>query len=107
MLALLESEQGSAVSVVSAVQPGAPPLGRVRITSIAPSRVEIDADPDTVACITDAAGRGILPALFETPERVALRRAIAAVRAGEPPTDLADLRHDTALAAALLAAPTA
>ncbi|MFB7883291.1 hypothetical protein [Microbacterium sp. NPDC056057] len=104
VLALLESEQGSAVSIVSAVQPGAPRLGRVRITSIAPTRVEIDADLDTVACVTDAAGRGILPALFESSERVALRRAISAVRTAERPPDLADLRHDTGLAAALLSA---
>ncbi|KJL42914.1 hypothetical protein [Microbacterium trichothecenolyticum] len=107
VLALLESARGSAVSIVAAAQPGAPSLGRARITSIAQARVEVDADLDTVACVTDAAGRSILPALFESPERVALRRAIAAVRAAEPLSDLADLRHDTALAAALLSAPPA
>jgi len=107
VLALLGSTEGASVSIVAAAQPGAPIPGRMRITTMAPTRVEIDADLETVACVTDAAGRGILPALFESPERVALRRAIAAVRAGEPPSDLADLRHDTALAAALLAAPTA
>ncbi|MGU3644285.1 hypothetical protein ACLBXX_04905 [Microbacterium sp. C23T] len=107
VLALFESEQGSAVSIVAAVQPGAPSPGRVRITSIAPTRVEVDADLDTVVAITDAAGRGILPALFESSERVALRRAISAVRTAERPSDLAELRHDTALAAALRAASPA
>ena len=107
VLALLESAQGASVSIVAAAQPGAPSLGRVRITSIAQTRVEVDADLDAVVCVTDAAGRSILPALFESPERVALRRAIAAVRTPESLSDLADLRHDTALAAALLSAPPA
>ncbi len=101
-LALLESEQGSAVSIVSAVQPGAPAGGRVRITTIAETRVEVDADLDTVVAITDAAGRRAAPARFESPQRVALRRAIAAANTGARPDDLAELRHDAALAEALL-----
>ncbi|MBW9120077.1 hypothetical protein JNB63_08230 [Microbacterium trichothecenolyticum] len=107
VLGLLETEHGAAVSIVAAPQPGAPSLGRVRITTIAEVRVEVDADLDTALVITDAEGRSILPARFESSERVALRRAITAVRTAERPFDLADLRHDTALAEALLSAPTA
>lgn len=107
VLALLESEQGASVSIVAAAQSGAPVPGRVRITSIAGTRVEVDADLDIVVSLTDAAGRGILPARFESSERVALRRAISAVRTAERSSDLADLRHDAALAAAVLSAPPA
>jgi len=101
-LALLESDRGTAVSVVAAAQPGAPILGRVRVTTIAESRVEVDADLDIVVAITDAGGRRIAPARFESTERVALRRTIAALRGRGQVSDLADLRHDTALAEALL-----
>lgn len=101
VLGLLESEHGAVVSVVAALQSGAPSLGRVRITTVAGARVEIDADRDTVVAITDAAGRRILPARFESSERVALRRAIAAADTTRRSSDLADLRHDTALADAL------
>jgi hypothetical protein len=100
-LGLLESAQGAAVSVIAAVHSGAPSLGRVRITTVAETRIEIDADRDTVVAITDAAGRSILPARFESAERVALRRAIEAVGTTRRSSDLADLRHNTALADAL------
>jgi len=106
-LALLESRSGAAVSVVAATQPGAPPLGRLRITTIGRTRVEIDADIASVVAVTDAAGRRTAPAQFEGSARVALRRAIAAVHAGERVTDLADLRHDTLLAAAMLSSDKA
>jgi hypothetical protein len=102
VLALLESEQGSAVSVVAAAQPGAPSLGGMRLTAIAGTRIEVDVDLDTVVCITDATGGRMLPARFESSERVALRRAISAVHTAERPSDVAELRHDDALAAALL-----
>lgn len=105
-LALLEAEAGAAVSVVAAMQPGAPPLGRTRITALGETLVEIDDDGgDLVAAVTDAAGRRVLPRRFERPERVALRRAIDAVGSGRGPDDLAGLRHDTALARAVLTAP--
>ncbi|HKP07890.1 MAG TPA: hypothetical protein VJU58_11620 [Microbacterium sp.] len=104
VLALLDSEQGSAVSIAAAVQPGAPSPGRLRITSIAATRVEVDADLATIVAVTDATGRRILPTRFESSERVALRRAISAIRTAERPSDLADLRYDTGLAATLLSA---
>ncbi len=102
VLALLASETGAAVSLVAAAQPGAPALGRVRITTVAERRLEVDADLEAVVTVTDAEGDRILPTRFEARERVALRRAVAAVRAGEPSADLADLRHDTLLGNALL-----
>jgi hypothetical protein len=103
-LALLDPAEGGAISLTATVQPGAPAHGRLRVTAIGQERVEVDADLDTVVSIADAAGRRILPPLLESPERVALRRAIAAVRTGEVPLDLDELRHDTALAEELLTA---
>ncbi|MGN6220431.1 MAG: hypothetical protein ACTHNQ_13095 [Microbacterium sp.] len=102
VLALLSSETDAAVSVVAAAQPGAPALGRVRITTIAEKRIEIDAGLEAVVTVADAGGDRILPTRFEARERVALRRAVAAVRAGQPSADLADLRHDMLLGNALL-----
>lgn len=102
VLALLASGSGVPVSLVAAAQPGAPALGRARITTIAARRLEVDADLQTVVTATDAGGDRILPARFEGRERVALRRAVAALGAGDRPADLADLRHDTLLAEALL-----
>ena len=44
-----------------------------------------------------AAGRLVAPARFESSERLALRRALAAVAAHTTPTDLDDLAADTDL----------
>ena len=102
-LALLESEAKAVVSVVAATQPGAPPLGRLRITALAETLIEVDDDGgDPVMATTDALGRRTLPRLFERPERVALRRAIEAVRRGRSVADVAELRHDAVLAGQIL-----
>ncbi len=105
-LALLGSASGTPVSVVAAAQPGAPALGRIRVTALAETRIDIDQDGgELVVTTTDAAARRVLPARFERPERLALRRAIDASSAGESPADLEDLRHDAALADLLLSSP--
>ncbi|HEY9308540.1 MAG TPA: hypothetical protein VIP82_12145 [Microbacterium sp.] len=102
-LALLESEARAAVSVVAATQPGAPRLGRLRITALAETVVEVDDDGgDLVIATTDASGRRTLPRRFERPERVALRRAVEAVRRVRRVADLAELRHDAVLAGQIL-----
>ncbi|MDQ7879379.1 hypothetical protein Q9R08_15415 [Microbacterium sp. QXD-8] len=102
-LALLETDAQAVVSAVVATQPGAPGLGRLRITALAETVVEVDDDGgDLVMATTDASGRRTLPRRFERPERVALRRAIEAVRLGRDVDDLAELRHDAVLAGQIL-----
>lgn len=72
------------------------------------TEVTIDAVRGPARVVTAAAkGRLVSPPRYETAERLALRRAIAAVRSGEPPSDLNDLLHDVTLAAAMQEAPTA
>jgi hypothetical protein len=102
-LGLLEAKTGGLVTVLAATQPGAPPLGRIRISTVAETVVEVDDDGgDLVVSMTDAAGRRTFPTRYERPERVALRRALEAVHASEGPADLAEMRHDAVLAQALL-----
>ncbi|MEU1971455.1 hypothetical protein ABZ477_07355 [Microbacterium sp. NPDC019599] len=98
-LALLETAGHEPVSIIAATQPGAPPLGRLRITALAETLVEIDDDADLSVTMTDAAGRRTWAPRFEGPERLALRRAIEAADARRRTPDLGDLRHDAAVAA--------
>lgn len=101
-LALLETSEGVSVSLLAAATPGAPPLGRVRATGLGETRVEFDGDEHQQWIeVSDAASHRLLPRLFETPERVALRRAAAALAGGEATRDLAEFAHDDALASAL------
>lgn len=102
-LALLESSGGAAVSLVAASSPGAPPRGRIRATGLGETRVEFDGDEHQQRIeVADAAGHRVLPRLFEAPERVALRRAAAALATGTAPRDLAELVQDEALASGLV-----
>lgn len=103
-LALLESAAGLAVSLVAGTQAGAPPSGRIRVTALGETLVELDGEVGSLSiATTDAVSRRIAPARFESSERLALRRAIEAVRVGSTPSDLSDLRHDDDLARAILA----
>jgi hypothetical protein len=107
-LALLEAPDGIPASVIAAATPGAPPLGRVRATRLGETLVEVDGDEHQQRIeVADAAGRRVLPRLFESPERVALRRAVAAVLAGQATRDVVEFARDDALAAALGAVATA
>lgn len=103
VLGLLEAGPDAAVPVIAGEQPGAGPLGCVRVTTLAETRLEVEAARDVVVAVTDSTGRRVLPALFESPHRVALRRAIAAVCTGTGTVDLRDLRDDAAAVEALLA----
>ena len=101
-LALLQAPGGVAVSLLAATSPGSPPLGRVRATGLGETLVEFDGDEQQLRIVVgDATGHRVLPRLFEAPERVALRRATAALTGGEVPNDLEDFAHDEALAAVL------
>ncbi len=107
-LALLEASGGASVSLIAAATPGAPPLGRVRATGLGERLVEFDGDEHRQRIeVSDAAGHRVLPRLFEAPERVALRRAAAALAAGGPTGDLARFAHDDRLAGAITAAAVA
>ena len=107
-LALLEAPGGIPASVIAAATPGAPPLGRVRAMRLGETLVEFDGDEHQQRIeVADAAGRRVLPRLFESPERVALRRAVAAVLAGQATRHVAEFAHDDALAVALGAVATA
>ncbi len=101
-LALLESPAGLAVSLVAATQPGAPGGGRIRVTALGEVLVEVDGDAGTLRVATaDAEGRDVAPMRWESSERLALRRALEAVRTGSAPHDLAELAHDQGLALAI------
>jgi hypothetical protein len=94
-LALLQTSAGLTVTlaVVAAQRPGG---GWVRAQALGEVITEVDVEgtESRVATVT-AAGRLALPRRFESPERVALRRAIAALDAGDLPGDLAELVADT------------
>ncbi|WP_194396809.1 hypothetical protein [Microbacterium atlanticum] len=103
-LALLEGAGGVAVSLVAAASPGAPPLGRIRVTGLGPTRVEYDGDEHRQCIeVRDGAGHRQAPRLFESPARVALRRAVAAVADGAAPRDVDDFARDDALSSAVVA----
>jgi hypothetical protein len=102
-LALLETADGLPVSLVSATQDDAPVAGRIRVTALAETLVELDgASGNLSPALTDAGSRRTAPARFERAERLALRRAIDAVVGHARPTDLAELQHDQARAADLV-----
>jgi hypothetical protein len=101
-VALLETAAGLPVSLVFAAQPGAPALGRLRLTALGTTLIEVDGDETELhLSMTDAASRRTAPPRFERPERLTLRRAIAAAVGGEHLSDLIDLARDAALAEAV------
>lgn len=94
-LALLDTGAGVAValSVVSTRRPG---RGWLRAQAL--GEVLIDAEVEGRSCtvaVSTAAGRVILPTRFESSERLAVRRAVAALEADDRPADLADLLTDS------------
>jgi hypothetical protein len=94
-LALLETDAGVAVtlSVVATRRPG---RGWVRAQAL--GEVLIDVEVEGRACsvaVSSVAGRSALPVRYESSERLAVRRAVAAAEADERPGDLIDLLADT------------
>jgi hypothetical protein len=62
-------------------------------------RSELEATTErTVISTTGEHGAVVAPARFETPQRLALRRALDALEGGHAPADLAELAADAALA---------
>ena len=94
-LALLETAGGTAVtlSIVTTRRPGA---GWVRAQALGEAIADVDVEGRVVSVvISTLSGRLILPPRYESSERMAVRRALAAVESGESPGDLRDLISDT------------
>lgn len=89
------------VSVVTTRRPGGGWI-RAQALGVVVTDVEIEGRVFRVSS-SSAAGRLILPTRFESSERLALRRALSAVAAGDVSGDLAELAADTALAESILA----
>lgn len=105
-LALLGAGDAASVSLIVGASAGAPPAGRLRVTTLGETRAELEAEEREVRfAVTDASSRRFSPTRFERPERLALRRLVAALDARETPSDLADYARDSALAEAILQAP--
>ncbi len=76
---------------------------RLRVSAIGEVRTDVSAASAsaTVLKTDDERGTVIAPARFESRERLALRRVIAAVTCGSPLTDLAEFASDAAIATAV------
>jgi hypothetical protein len=110
IIALLRTDARSpagarAATLVATVLADASAAPRLRALAIGPERTEVvvDGSGATSVVVTSASGARHLPVRYESRRRVALRRAIEAVGGAET-GDLADLRHDEAVAALLLEA---
>ncbi|WP_194421258.1 hypothetical protein [Microbacterium abyssi] len=106
VLALLQRANGMVPGALTATTiTGADEGPWIRAVAVAPTRVEVVIDEaDAQASVDVATREGVLraPRLFETHQRVSLRRAVHALStAAQPVTDLADLRADDAVAEAL------
>lgn len=107
VLALLEepaSGRSAAVTASALVGRGG---ARLRANAIGETRVEVDLDDAAdVRSVEVSSAEGTLrrPRRHESGERVALRRAIDAASGGSIPADLRAFRHDSVLAARILAA---
>lgn len=80
----------------------------IRALAIGAERVEVTVDDATGAAVVrraTRAGQLKLPPRWESPSRVALRRALDALDTGAASTDLVELDHDSQLALRALAAP--
>lgn len=90
---------GAAASVVASERLGAAGARRLRAVAVGAHRVEV-VSTDAVAVVTRSTAEGdlVLPRRWESGERLALRRALAAL-AGEPVRDLDDWAGDLAVAA--------
>jgi hypothetical protein len=105
-LASLSSAGGTPVSLVARTLSGVPDGGVLRLTALGTTRRELVVDePAGLLRITvaDEHGETRLASQLESPERAALRRAVAALVSGEHPDDLEQLVHDAAIADAILA----
>lgn len=107
LLALLEEPiSGVSATLAASVQTGRAGA-RLRAHAVGETRVEVDIDAAVGICAVDistAQGTLRVPRRRESHERLALRRAIAALEAGRGVPDVDDFRHDAILAALVLSA---
>lgn len=99
-----EAERGRAATLTATIMSGAGGA-RIRAHAIGEERVEVVVDAATGAFSVDVAtASGVLqvPRRHESPERIAVRRAIDAVSAPGTVDDLRAFRHDVARAAQVL-----
>lgn len=108
-MALLDSEAslgGSVPATLSAtVVGGLHAGGLLQVLALGEVRTEVTVDqPAGLTRLETSTEEGVLkaPERFESPARLALRRALEACSTGEPVADLDELREDSSLAAALL-----
>jgi len=77
--------------------------GRIAVSALGVVRTDVAIATPQPARVTrdDGSGAVTLPTRWESHDRLALRRAIDAVIAGERPTDVADFAHDARLGASI------
>lgn len=104
-LALLDGPESLTVSLIAATQSGAPDGGRIRVTGLGETLVEVDGEAGALRVETaDAASRRTAPRRWESSERLTLRRAIDAVITASVPRDIVELGLDEALAHGIVTA---
>ena len=103
-LALCEPE-GSAgtLAAITIVQVNGVSGLRIHALGEVVTEVEVSA-ARTVVSTSTSAGRMTAPSRYESAERLSLRRALDAMKGGEPPADLRDLAKDAALVGQLSSA---
>jgi len=93
--ALLETDAGVAatLTVVATVRPGS---GAIRAQALGEVTTEVEVEGRSARVIAaSVAGRLTAPSRFESSERLSLRRALDALTARIPPSDLDELAADT------------
>ncbi|HEX7835719.1 MAG TPA: hypothetical protein VF479_09655 [Pseudolysinimonas sp.] len=104
-LALLETAAGVPVSLTVQLISGVPEGAVIRVTALGAERRQVVVDDVAMLLEVTTAIDGataLRTGRFESPGRVALRRALAALASGDRPADLADLAHDVDLAHRIL-----
>ncbi|GAA1981470.1 hypothetical protein [Microbacterium pumilum] len=100
---LFDSREADGVpAVLTAVRAGGTSRLRIRALGEAVSEVDVSIARALVTTST-AGGRSTAPERFETPQRLALRRAIDAMTADAQIEDVAEFAADSTLAAAVIA----
>jgi len=105
VLADLTAPGRTGVALIASERLGTRGEARLRATVVAPERVDV-VWSDGVALVTRSTRAGTLavPRRWESPERLALRRALAALEGEAAIDDVDDWNHDAGIARAILAA---
>lgn len=102
-LADLSGPGGGGIAVIASEMLGTFGVGRLRATAIALHRTDVvSSRGQTTVSRATPDGELVLPRRWESHERLALRRALAALAGEQNPTDAVDWAHDLALATAIV-----